>query len=956
MPLETTTGCRGKMKPIFTESGVFFSFDDAHGRASRGYSLLAVLEADGVAEKSNDGYFISDDDFVSLDSSELSILGAPMEFPYRLKVASRNTPSDDDFSCSLELISSSGVRIPYSGHRTGCVVDIESNRYLLNAAQLKFMKALDVLEDTSREMYLKKSDRRVRVLDKIGDIQEAAGDAGVQTDDFLQSFRVARPEKIRPGVKFNEDGSVDVFPEAAGIEMTPEETELYAARAIRGRNVRKAVSVDNGGVSLEVLHSETYREGLHEIRENRHIEADEVGDLLSNPSSYFSNPDLFDLDGFGQRVLGLAEIAIEAQQRRGGSLMNINWDLMQILPDATIGKIDPENLRIETVDDLDSLEMAFDRARCMGCNTLVFKGCIFKCDPEALEEFIKVKKDLFIAQGLLAGNAEEALQRLRANSKLPEKCYLGLAIHDNVEELHVETFDTEEVDYRIPESLKASLFGFQKEGLLWLQQRAASSERSGLLADDMGLGKTLQLLSYVAGEMESGDEGPFLVIVPTTLLRNWQDEFERHFEESVSRKCLVLHRDFVRAFGDKGVSITQPDGSIKHFPHKRRISKQGLDLIRKAGLVVTNYELIRDYQISLGEIRFTAIICDEIQKAKNPSAQLTKAIKAMHSEVRIASTATPVENSLQDLWCIVDFMAPGYLGTLRDFRQRFVPSTGVAVPAEDIDYLRGKLDSRNLLLRRTKDDMLDLPRKTHHTYRVPMGYMQKELYSKAAQVKRVDWTQILGVLQNMIKICSHPYLAKPDFLGSADTDSMIKDCPKLGWTLNKLREIREMREKVIIFTQYRKMHQILLECIECGLDIKPPVISGETPINTRQKTVDDFNDSTGFNIMLLSPLAAGVGLTITGANHVIHYSRLWNPAKEDQATDRVYRIGQEKDVSVYYPVVEAVEFGRTIEEHIEELLSKKRHVASSFLVPSSDDSEIQKAVANMIFPGEGADA
>lgn len=152
MPLETTTGCRGEMKPRFTENGVFFSFDDAGGRASRGYSLLAVLEADGVAEKSNDGYFISDDNFVGLDSSELSILGAPMEFPYRLKVASKNTPSDDDFSCSLELISSSGVRIPYAGQRIGCIVEIDSSQYLLSAAQLKFMKALDVLEDTSRNV------------------------------------------------------------------------------------------------------------------------------------------------------------------------------------------------------------------------------------------------------------------------------------------------------------------------------------------------------------------------------------------------------------------------------------------------------------------------------------------------------------------------------------------------------------------------------------------------------------------------------------------------------------------------------------------------------------------------------------------------------------------------------------------------------------------------------------
>ncbi len=941
------------MKVEFHDDSVFVLLSEKHNAIeSHVQGLMASLEADGIAEKIDDVYVISDTAFVNLESEDKALLGVPRDLPYEMKVLSQNTPSDSDFECNLELLTKGGVRIPYTGQRQGCVIDIENRRYLLSASQLKFMKAIDLLASTSSNHFAKKTDRKAHVLDKIGDMQESAESAGIKTDEYLESFSVVRPDKIEPGICFNDDGSMDLFPIASGIELSDSELAEYARDSLRGKNGRKSVSVGPDEHSIEILHSDNYREGLMDIKDKKHIEKDEVADFLENPTSYFVNPDLFELDGFSERVIGLAEIAIEQQvQRRGKSLMNINWDSMTFFPESTIGEIAPEDLAIETVEDLDSLEMAFERAKNMNKKTIVFKGNIFRCEPDEMKEFIQVKKDMFIAQGILGGETDEALARLRANQKLSEKSYLGLAIHENIEDLHVEKFETEEVDFRIPESLKTNLYDFQKTGLMWLQQRAASPERAGLLADDMGLGKTLQLLSFIAGEMELGESGPYLVIVPVTLLENWRQEFDHHFLSKISENILVLHRDFINAFKDKGISIKQSDGSMKHFPHKKKISKAGLKIIKNAGLVITNYETVRDYQISLGEIHFTAVICDEIQKAKNPSTQLTKAIKAMNSTFRVASTATPVENSLQDLWSIVDFISPGFLGTLKDFRERFVPVNKASVSAEDIAYLRKKLDSRKLILRRTKADTLDLPEKSFYSFSIPMSYRQKELYSQAVQIKAYDWTQILGVLQNMIKICSHPLLAQPEAFMQATVTEFIDMCPKLSWTLDKLQEIRQLNEKVIIFTQYKKMLRILFESVQERFGISAPIISGDTPIPSRQGTVDDFNKAEGFRVLLLSPLAAGVGLNITGANHVIHYTRLWNPAKEDQATDRVYRIGQTKDVSVYYPIVQEPDFGKTIEEHIDELLGKKRQVAASFLVPS-DDKDIREALVSKLFNRE----
>lgn len=941
------------MRIEFLDDGVFVQITDQHNSIeSHVQGLMASLQADGIAEKIDDGYVISDTAFVNLEPEDKALLGVPRDLPYEMKVLSQNTPSDSDFQCHLQLITKSGVRIPYKGQRQGCVIDIEDRRYLLSTSQLKFMKAIDVLASTSSSEYGSRTDRKAHVLDKIGDMQESAEAAGIQTDNYLESFSVVRPEKIEPGISFNDDGSMDLLPIASGIELSDSELAEYARASLRGRNCRKSVSVGPDDQSIEILHSDDYREGLMDIKDNRHIDKDEVADFLDNPTSYFANPDIFQLDGFSERVIGLAEIVIEQQvQRRRKSLMNINWDSMTFFPDSTIGEISPEDLAIDTVEDLDSLEMAFERAKNMNKKIIVFKGNIFKCEPEEMKEFIQIKKDLFIAQGLLDGETDEALARLRANQKLSEKTYLGLAIHENIEDLHVETFEVDEVDFRIPDSLKTELYDFQKTGLMWLQQRSASPERAGLLADDMGLGKTLQLLSFIAGEMELGEAGPYLVIVPVTLLENWRQEFDHHFTPEVSENILVMHRDFINAFKDKGISIKQSDGSMKHFPHKKKISKAGLNIIQNAGLVITNYETVRDYQISLGEVHFTAVICDEIQKAKNPSTQLTKAIKAMNSTFRVASTATPVENSLQDLWSIVDFISPGFLGTLKDFRERFVPVNKASVSAEDIAYLRKKLDSRKLILRRTKADTLDLPEKNFYSFSIPMSNRQKELYSQAVQIKAYDWTQILGVLQNMIKICSHPLLAQPEAFMRTSVTEFAEMCPKLSWTLDKLQEIRQLNEKVIIFTQYKKMLRILRESVLDRFGISAPIISGDTSIPSRQGTVDKFNNSDGFKIMLLSPLAAGVGLNITGANHVIHYTRLWNPAKEDQATDRVYRIGQTKDVSVYYPTVQDPDFGKTIEEHIDELLGKKRQVAASFLVPS-DDKDIREDLVSKLFNRE----
>ncbi|MEE1131367.1 MAG: DEAD/DEAH box helicase, partial [Caryophanon sp.] len=318
------------------------------------------------------------------------------------------------------------------------------------------------------------------------------------------------------------------------------------------------------------------------------------------------------------------------------------------------------------------------------------------------------------------------------------------------------------------------------------------------------------------------------------------------------------------------------------------------------------------------------------QNIKSNNTGRSRAIRAMQSNFRLAMTGTPVENTLEELWTIMDFVEPGALGALAHFKEQYIKN-------EDYDGLKQLL--QKYYLRRTKDEVLKehLPQK----HLLPPTFVQ-------ASPKQVDLSKsmlqsVQAKTSNSLTIINHlrALYAHTNALNGCET---IDDTPqKFEAVMKLLDEIYQKDEKVLIFTDLKKVQQLLKHRISQQFGISVPIINGETP--NRPEAVRQFNEQNGFGVMILSPRAAGVGLTITSANHVVHYTRWWNPAVENQATDRAYRIGQTKDVYVYQIITQdAANFPNgTVEEVMHQLLQDKSYLAENVIVPF-DTKNLQQQV------------
>jgi hypothetical protein len=501
---------------------------------------------------------------------------------------------------------------------------------------------------------------------------------------------------------------------------------------------------------------------------------------------------------------------------------------------------------------------------------------------------------------------------------------------------------------RLPRSLKPDvrLKDHQASGLAWLQHlhdKAPDYCRGAVLADDMGLGKTPQVLMLIARAFEEKPSAPAaLVVAPLSLLENWQDEIARFFKASA---LPVL-----TAYGDELRTLRVPRASID-----AQLEAAGLvkflrpDWRGDAKIVLTTYETLRDLQFSFAAEKWSIMVCDEAQKIKNPNALVTRAAKKQNVAFKIACTGTPVENTLADLWCLFDFVQPGLLGALNDFGRRYRRPIEAETDQERarVEELRGKIKPQ--ILRRTKEDVArDLPRKTMVPSRVRISDNQRALYSHAIRLfkerneptARVPFKNHLGLLHYLRLICTDPRRPGLEVFTPEPLEEYRVRAPKLDWLLRSLEDIQKRQEKAIIFCEFRHIQRVLQHYIGQTFGYVPEIINGETTATSwspvsRQKRIKAFQSRPGFGVMVLSPLAVGFGVNIQGANHVIHYTRTWNPAKEEQATDRVYRIGQTRDVFVYCPIVDAEDFA-TFDVKLDELLEAKRALARDMLNGSGE--------------------
>jgi superfamily II DNA or RNA helicase len=488
------------------------------------------------------------------------------------------------------------------------------------------------------------------------------------------------------------------------------------------------------------------------------------------------------------------------------------------------------------------------------------------------------------------GNASEPVPEAPAKTA-PEV----LLIRPNEESIEVEgTFvPRPALAPSCPPIVATPLKPHQAEGLEWLQKAWLMGRPGVLLADEMGLGKTLQGLAFLAWLRSGMDEGaipraPVAVIAPTGLLENWRAEADRHLSGLGLGRCT-------EAFG-RGLTALKrpsPDGH------------PGLDVeaLAAADWVLTTYEALRDYDRDFGQVRFAAMLFDEAQKIKTPGVRLTDAAKAMNADFRVAMTGTPVENRLADLWCITDTVHPAVLGDLKGFSADYERSPDPNL----LRRLKSSLDSWHggrppLMLRRVKRDRLpDMPEPQEILREMPMPPGQRKAYDEVVTaVRGTDKPDTMQALHRLRAISLHP---DPD--SAISDEEFIAGSARLQGAFEALDSIAARGESALIFLDDCAMQARLAGIIQrrYKLAAAPMIINGQVAGASRQARVDRFQaGSDTFDAMILSPRAGGVGLTLTRANHVIHLSRWWNPAVEDQCTGRVLRIGQTRPVFIYIPM------------------------------------------------------
>ncbi|MFZ4580380.1 MAG: DEAD/DEAH box helicase [Myxococcota bacterium] len=458
------------------------------------------------------------------------------------------------------------------------------------------------------------------------------------------------------------------------------------------------------------------------------------------------------------------------------------------------------------------------------------------------------------------------------------------------------------------DELRATLRPYQHHGVAWLHLLA----RLGLgacLADDMGLGKTVQVLALLLALKRQGRGGPSLVVMPASLLGNWQAEAARF---APSLRLRVAHGS-----ATPGVALGECcDAALA-----------GVDL------VLTTYgTVLRDDGLRATQWRLCVL--DEAQAIKNPGARQTRAVKTLQAQARIAMTGTPVENRLGDLWSLMDFLNPRLLGTAAEFSRY-----SKAVEATPDGYAPLRKLVQPYLLRRRKTDrtvIADLPDKTEVQAFCGLSRMQAALYQAAVEALRTQLAEAVGMarrgvvlafLMRFKQICNHP----SQWLG--DGAWLPQDSGKFARLRELAEVVAERQEKLLVFTQFRETTAPLQAFLQGVFGQPGLVLHGGTPVRERSKLVARFQDDPTVPFFVLSLKAGGTGLNLTAASHVVHFDRWWNPAVEDQATDRAYRIGQKRNVLVHKLVCRG-----TIEERIDALVASKRDLADAVLTTGAEVS------------------
>ncbi len=932
-------------------------------------SLIPQLIELGLAVYEDGALRIPHRQFVQLEGREIDAFGDLVpRSPFTIEIESSGALGMEDFQYRYRFYYG---RQPVYPERLGAFVRRGAAIYQLDEQTFALIEAIERFNSTPP-----RSKWEADAYIRFAEIKGLAEGVGAEIDEYIGRQRVLAPPQI----------GLDIIDEGAGrVSFAPRVDGAPPKamwRAFIGRNgVDEVYSLDHGaGGNVYVVLNETQRELLRRMQRARHLGGVEKTELLRNPHSLFDGlSEAIDLSDFGPRVKGIGDFPFVAQPYyKAGTGIFDDIELRHPERDKDFsagiqcryadGSV--EDVEFDSREEILDFHRRAQQAYSDGKGVIEFHGKSILVDSRFVNALDELVEQISSKGG---GKGKDEKQRRY------------LLIYNNDESIeHVEKDDLPHLmpdlmpRPELPKSLNPDvrLKPHQEEGVAWLQRNyllGGSGRRGCLLADDMGCGKTFQVLTFLAWLIERGDIAensnpelppwkPILIVAPLILIENetWIQDMKRFFsgDGAIFLPYLILRDKALKELRNaegKEIELGRPT--------------MDLDRLRQYRIVLTNYETVVNYQYSFARMRdrWSVVVTDEAQEYKTTNTKISHALKSLDPRFRIACTGTPVETRLGDIWNIFDFLQPGsLLGAATEFRREYEAKiqepadAGAALKRLKTRLRFGRPDA--FLLRREKRASLPgLPNKREHRIECLLSPEQRQAHLDLIGRARGGGKEShpFSVISRLQKLYQHPALL-PRYEGIS-AEEALKRCPKLRAVIECLREIRSRREKALIFTRTLDMQQMLVSVLNEVFRLDVDVINGETrraagenqgAKRARQEVLRRFRESDGFNALILSPDVAGIGLTIVEANHVIHYGRWWNPAKESQATDRVYRIGQERDVHVYHPVAKDPqgEF-ETFDEKLDQLIRRRVRLAEDFLAPMPPEEEIGRELFDSLLSG-----
>ena len=896
-------------------------------QSRRCLETLDYLHGEALLEELDDGsYRLPFRHLPALDEFDRRVLGIPVDVQPTIHVAADGFIGASDFSLAVEVTDQ--VLGPLEGRfdRFDGVYLSPSGLVPLPPEANALLEACDALNASSD---------LAEQLGLLAEVKIKAEQAGATLDSYLADEQVFIADGLDIDVSISSNREAQVSPQFG--EHIPDAATERLARTKRPGRVVSAQTNDNRRVRV-ILDQEDI-EAVEAVRGLGDVTGADVPRLLVEPERVLG--DTLDLTRYSPRVRGFLPKVKQARARLAFKPTKRDWFNLEAsfaVNDLPVAEgIDLSGATSSTVEATDAVQEPItattDKSPGKAESDDMSFDSVSRLAADAANDFIETE------DGWLKVDKENVKQVRAAKEKIESEFPEGIPLRhmpyvlDVISNLHdlefvdlppeVEELVKPKVDTRLPESLRLELHPYQVAGYEWLWRIANWPLRPGaMLADEMGLGKTAQVITLLARLQEEGRLAPALVVLPGSLIDKWIEEFEKFCPRLLP---VVEH----------------------HGPNR---SSQA-DVLASQQLVITTYEILRADQLLLGQVDWQVLVCDESQRVKNPAAGVTRAVKALKAGKRVTMTGTPVENNLSELWCQMDLLLPGFLGSDSEFRAKWAKSIENPEVVEPLRQERAE-DLRQTIqphyLRRLKSEVLEgLPSISFNRDEVPMSSLQTERYETRRQTARGASIGIrLALLQELIQLCSHPRAMEDEF---PDSEQLVSECPKLGWVVDYImHQVRPEGEKVLLFSRYKRIQRILKQVISelVGGPSFPP-LNGDVDVRNRLEYVRRFNSHDGFAAMVLSPEATGVGLDLVGANHVVHYTRLWNPAKEAQATARTHRISQTRPVHVQYPITVCSAF-TSVEVHLDRLLQDKQQLAEDVIWPTSK-LNVERELADAAF-------